>query len=221
MESFSVTVDIATPIQMGAYPLHLDGLLYWILEEEFDYDRDKALKMLDTLLAKKDGVFLSSSMAAYLTRFEMVTQGDTTYSGSLDWGEYPYPLRKKKVATSGGVYRNRIKTYNGISVPKIIFHGVGDIDKLERIFKMIPGVGMNAKRGAGEIIGFTVNREDEDYSFIDSEARLTRILPKKIYDKYGFDDKSATFENVNYQPPYSVISNTTLCAIPDFRVVRY
>lgn len=222
MKPFSVVFDIQTAIQMGPYPLHLDGLLFWMLEEQCSHDREAALSLLDTVLAKREGVYMASAMAAYLPRHEIAVQHDTTYSGRLDWGEYPYPTKKKKIMTAGGPYRNRIKTYQGILLKQVIFHGVGDLQMVETLLQMTPGVGMNAKRGAGEISAVNVQETDEDWSWVDINGSLARVLPMTVFSALQLPSSvTGSVEDVAFVPPYNK-SPPQPCLVPEvLRYLRY
>lgn len=211
MKPLEIQIATHTPVELGPYPLHLDGLLFWTLCAHTD-DADQALSLLKGMLAHKDGVFLASALAFVRTPLEPVTLRQAVHPTCFDWADWELPTDRKSVLELGGPFRARMTKYQAWSAPALIFHAVGDAVAIERVLRATPGIGTNSNKGSGEIRAVSVREVATDQSWF-CEGKLSRTLPIELCpDGAGLPMSARIF------PPYNR-GKSLNCFVPDFRVI--
>ena len=211
MKPLEIQIATHTAIELGPHPLHLDGLLYWCIFNHVQ-DQDQALSLLDTLLAKRDGIYCASALAFIRTPLQGVTAASNAYPTCIDWREWSLPTDKRSIMELGGPYRARLTKYQAWQSPAVVFHCVGDAKRIAQVLHAIPGIGTNSNHGSGEIRAFDIAHCAQDQSWF-CEGKLARILPAALAQ-----DHMATVINTRARPPYTT-SPEQECFVPDFRVI--
>jgi len=202
MIPFRLICNIGTPMQLGSHPLHLDGLLYWLAESY----TDKPISVLDTVLAKQDGIYKASALAFAPQPLEIVTYRSTKHPTCWSWNEWDMPLNAKSIVQKGGQYRARMTDYHSHVCSKVVFFGVGDIAKIKAIMATCNGLGRNSNQGMGEITSFEIEQMDHDYSWF-MDDQLMRALPMSLIP--ASIDQSTTIEGMaSIAPPYKSTATT-------------
>lgn len=211
MKPLEIQIATHTPVELGPYPLHLDGLLFWTLYAHTD-DAGQALAMLEGMLSRQHGVFQASAMAFARTPLEPVTLRQTVHPTCFDWSEWDLPTDRKSIMELGGPFRSRMTKYQAWAAPALIFHAVGDAKAIERVLRATPGIGTNSNKGSGEIRAVSVREVATDHSWF-FQGELARTLPVEL-----FPDGPGLPMQARITPPYNV-GKTVSCFVPDFRVI--
>lgn len=209
MKPLEIQIATHAPIELGPYPLHFDGLLYWAIFNHVQ-DCEEALSVLDTMLAKRDGVYCASAMAFIRTPLQGVTTATNAYPTCTDWREWGLPTNKNTVMELGGPYRARLTKYQAWNAPAVVFHCVGEPERIRQVLHTLPGIGTNTNHGSGEIRAFSIEPCNTDQSW-QCEDVLARTLPGHLADGHPLQSSRCT-------PPYTS-SPEQPCAVPDFRVI--
>ncbi len=86
--------------------------------------------------------------------------------------------RYKKVYITGGPERLRLNKHQAYYSPYLVFHGVGDIARIERLVQFhCQRIGVNANSGSGTVKQMAIKEIDQDFSFIDAHGQVARNLP--------------------------------------------
>lgn len=225
MKPISILLTIVSPIELPKFPIHLDGLLYWALNE-LGMDKSK----LDEILKQTDGIYHASSLRHIRTPTTPVVTTSNAHVTTSEWPEFEGELMErvtskkgvtklkevKKIVFKTGSYRRRISIQNGLKVAEVEFHAVGDAQKIHWLLDSLGFIGLANKRGFGEIGSIAISEIEQDLSWFDEDGKLARILPvthlKAEADRY-------LQQSCRIKPNYADATNPlVMSCIPDFRL---
>lgn len=218
---FMVTFGIQTPIQVSPYPIMLDGLLYYVIEQlhHLEDNKDGVVEILSDLLDCEQGVFKASSALLVRNDTRSITTGVASHPTCIDWENYPFELSKRKVlVVKSGPYRNRMTKYTTIMPLAVRFYGVGDAEKLRFYFQSVFGLGRSYNQGYGQVgsmVLTTIDRDQSWYGDATGIKTLHRHLPVGLVENGNVDVDLTTLEKDmgNLYVPYHLDSEG-LCYRP-------
>jgi len=214
-QPFEVIFGLKTPMQTTPYPIMLDGLLFYTIEQlhRIEDDKDRVLKILDTLLDTDEGIYKASSGILVRNEVQSITTGMASHPTCLDWEDYPFAYQKRTVLiTKGGKYRKRLTKYATIAPLAVRFYGVGDIEQLRFYLESVFGLGRSYSQGYGEVGSLIINPIDQDQSWLGDVTgvkTLHRHLPVSLVETYDMNVDKNTLEVAvcNVHAPYHLDSN--------------
>lgn len=193
---FELVFETGSPVILNQYPLHFDGLLSNICYKHTGCPQE-GLEMLQELLLRSEmyGLYHASSMAFGVNSTQGVVASYRHYVGSMKTGKQlrddlisPTTLNKncdacyRKLTVAGGPERNRLRKYAAYHSPYLVFHGVGDIRRVEPLIRFYCSkLGVNANSGAGTVRSFSIKEIQHDYSLFDERGELARNVPIQMY----------------------------------------
>ena len=217
MKPFELIFEIGSNIILRNKCIHLDGLLSNVCYRHTCCS-GKALKMLDDLLLfdNRHGMYHASSMALGVTAEQSIVACTRHYIGSMKSGKQlrsdiisPTKTTAKgyeqyrKVNVQGGPERNRLSRHQAYYSPYIIFHGVGDIAKIDRLVQFhCARIGSNAGSGAGTVDNINMREIDTDLSIVDSHGQIAKNLPVSWIRESGSNVSFARSEQLPIRAPY-------------------
>ena len=218
-EPFLATLEMVTPVILRA-SLTLDAIL---IGENALYVGDAAA-IRDVPLAKRNGVPLASQ--AYLDAVDMITVHKAVTMRQTEASRMPLHAIAlgRRASFSGEAYKNTLNTYEGISVRRIVFAGVGDTDAIRDVLEDVRGIGTRRADGFGMISSCTVEPFDADpaiWGLVDPEGEPMRPVPLAMWANLG-GTRSPVIQAVRARPFYWDVRNPAeACAVPpDMDAVR-
>lgn len=211
-QPFCVDFTLRSPMQVPRFPIMLDGLVYYMVQDLHGFDETQAssqqiLAIVDDLLAKDQGIYKASSGILVRTSTQAITSGVAVHPTVMNWEDYNYRLpARKTLVTKSGPYRSRMGKYNTISLNAIRFYGVGDTDKLQFYLSSAFGLGKSVPQGYGEVGEMVLRPIQDDFSWIGNatgETLLHRHLPADIANQlpgFNVDDHDIDYRSMT--PPY-------------------
>ncbi|GIC77625.1 hypothetical protein [Moritella sp. F3] len=189
---FELMFEVGSPIILGRHPIHLDGLLSNLCYKHTGCPQE-ALTMLKELLTW-DGehqIYHASAMAFGVHAEQGISATTRNYVGNMKSGKQlrddliaPTKVTKqgvssyRKLQILGGPERNRLNKHAAYHSPYVIFHGVGDITKIEALVRFYcTRLGVNANSGSGTIKSFSIRAIETDLSLIDGTGTHARNMP--------------------------------------------
>lgn len=192
MTPFELIFETGSPVTLRKHPIHLDGLLSYILYKHTSCPT-RALTLLPELLLydQHHGIYHASALAFGVTPEQGITAQHRHYVGNMIHGKHLRddritPSRTqpdgtehyRKIITAGGPEKSRLNKYNAWHAPYLVFHGVGDIQRIAPLVQFYcTRIGVNANSGSGTIRNRWINPIDQDYSLIDAHGQIARNLP--------------------------------------------
>jgi hypothetical protein len=197
MTPFKVTCHVATPMQLGSHPLHLDGLLYWLaIEHQAD-----AQDVLDVCLDQQAGIYKASALCFAPQPLEIVTTRAASHPTCWKWNEFSLPTSAKTIVQKGGPYRSRMTSYTAYQCSQVVFFGVGDMTKIQALLSTCNGLGRNSNQGWGEITAIEIEPMDQDCSWF-MDDQIMRTLPLDLIPS-NTDTSHALQGLASIAPPYT------------------
>lgn len=218
MRPFQLVFELGSNISLRGHALHLDGLLSHVCFRHTGCT-EKGLAMLDDLLLfnKAHGIYHGSAMAFGVTPEQSIIARSRHYVGSMFHGrdlrdETLLPLKVsaagkeqyRKINIFGGPEKLRLNKYPAYYSPYVVFHGVGDIARIDRLVEFhCSRLGVNANSGGGTINHMAIKEIDQDYSFIDAHGQVARNLPVSFFQE-GLPASPCGELNLNDSEPLPV-----------------
>lgn len=179
MVSFSMEIQLVTPVIMPAYPIHLDGLCWWALKQHLPEEHIE--QAIEGLLSRDaDGVFKASAMKFVVSEHKALTAHEETYSDCWKWehGSLFGSGKQSNIRINGGPYRRRMQTWYAIHADSVAFTGEGDPAAIaDLIGHSILGIGRNYRRGAGRLGNITWHERDQPFQMVNQEGVPERTIP--------------------------------------------
>ncbi len=147
MKPFELVFELGSNISLRGHALHLDGLLSNACFRHTGCT-EKALAMLDELLFfnKEHGIYHASALAFGVTAARSIVARTRHYVSAMHHGrdlrdDTLSPLKVsltgkeqyRKINIFGGPEKLRLNKYQAYYSPYVVFHGVGDIDRIDRL----------------------------------------------------------------------------------------
>lgn len=192
MKPFELVFELGSNTSLRGSAIHFDGLLSNVCFRHTG-STDKALSMLDDLLLfdQEYGIYHASALAFGVTAEQSIVARTRHYVGSMrhrddlrdetlqpTWLSSTGQERYKKVYITGGPERLRLNKHQAYYSPYLVFHGVGDIARIERLVQFhCQRIGVNANSGSGTVKQMAIKEIDQDFSFIDAHGQVARNLP--------------------------------------------
>ena len=233
MTPFQIEIELKSPILIKRW-LRLDGLLWHCLFAHYG-DPEKAVDALPDFLETTPGGYYKASTLAFATQGATLKPGysegiidnvvavNRATTGIMRSGSDLSPelfapnssngKRYVKVQVKGGPYKNRLDTHPCLHADKVLFHGVGEGNKIADLIDFyIPALGVNANIGFGTIGAVSCRPTANDYSLIDHKGRPARPLP--VSDYQALSERPAQQGPAILNPPFRDQSEV-LCALPE------
>lgn len=193
MKPFELTFELGSNITLRDSAIHMDGLLSNVCFRHTGCT-EKALSMLDDLLLFNQdyGIYHASALAFGVTEKQSIVACTRHYVGNMRHGDdlrdetlqptwMRTPARAERyrnVYIKGGPERQRLNKYQAYYSPYLVFHGVGDIARIERLVQFYCArIGVNANSGSGTVKQMAIKEIGQDFSFIDAHGQVARNLP--------------------------------------------
>ena len=196
MKPFQLVFELGSNLSLRDSAIHFDGLLSNICFRHTGCT-ETALAMLDDLLLFNDeyGIYHASAMAFGVTPEQSIVARTRHYVGAMVNGKdlrddiiLPTKIgsrgkeQYRRVNVSGGPEKLRLNKYRAYYSACVVFHGVGDIARIERLTQFhCARIGVNANSGGGTINQMVIREIDQDYSFIDVHGQVARNLPCSFF----------------------------------------
>lgn len=205
--AFKLVISLATPFVMSRPRTTLDSLLSAAVF------RETGLMGTDTIphipLVREEGIFKGSCAFIAGNYSHTTVQRVMTLRGGNDLSEEHFaPQSKGKVKrylavdTKRGEYKSNMSNYAGMDARTVVFFGVGDPERVvDLIQNNLPGLGRRANAGAGEIVGVTWKRMEEDYSWVTASGLPARPLPLALWNKISAN-RQVPVADLTVQVPY-------------------
>ncbi len=199
-----------------AYPIHLDGLLYWAISQFVD--EVGVFQELDRILDQSHGVY-RASQALYVksNQFNLIPVF-AQRATRTNWLEYDqnigFTKAKKSIKEAEGVFVKRLDTFMAVQAKKIIMFAYGNAVGIKWFLDSLIGVGRQANAGFGEIDSVQIQSIQSDYSWF-HDGRLNRVLPVRVVDQ-KLDDP---IRNARYKPNYKTTEFAD-CYIPTIQTYK-
>ena len=188
MKPFELVFELGSNITLRNHAIHLDGLLSNACYRHTGCS-EKALTLLDDLLLfdAKHRMYHGSAMAFGVTPEQSITARTRHYVGVMrlrDDTLLPSKIspsgteQYRKITVNGGPERSRLNKYQAFYSPYLVFHGVGDIERIDRLVQFhCSRLGVNANSGSGTVNHVAIKEIDQDFSCIDAHGQIARNLP--------------------------------------------
>ena len=217
MTPLKLTWKLATPIVVGAYPLHLDGLIGFAVAQEkrqadlssawvksVDLDLPLEREVRNGLDCWKASVLLPVEPGEHSMRFWTRRSDPYDYAVRLKAGQLDvktkFPLKPYGIRfdTARGTFKQMFKFFPVRSVSELLAWCVGDMDRLTELLSPEAGfityLGPKTRMGFGRIVDFTIE--------VDARAHakwLNRVLP--------WPEKGCVSVEAAIKMPYWELSN--------------
>lgn len=188
MKPFELVFELGSNISLRSSAIHLDGLLSNVCFRHTGCT-EKALSMLDDLLLfdTDHGMYHASAMAFGVTPEHSIIARTRHYVGAMRLRDDTVAPNKvsssgtelyRKININGGPEKLRLNKYQAYYSPYLIFHGVGDIARIDQLVQFhCARIGVNANSGGGTVNHIAIKEIDDDFSFIDGQGQIARNLP--------------------------------------------
>ncbi|MGI2030017.1 hypothetical protein [Endozoicomonas acroporae] len=192
MKPFQLVFELGSNISLRDSAIHLDGLLSNVCFRHTGC-LEKALSMLDDLLLfdQEHGIYHASALAFGVSPEQSIVARSRHYVGAMRSGRelrddliLPTQTTRagkeqyRKITVAGGPEKLRLNKYQAYYSPYVVFHGVGDIARIDRLVQFhCCRIGVNANSGGGAINQMAIKEIQQDYSFIDVHGQVARNLP--------------------------------------------
>lgn len=195
MTPLRLTWTLATPIVVGAYPLHLDGLIGFALAQEMrqadplsswiesvDLELPLEREVRGKLGCWKASVLLPSEPSEHSMRFWTRKSDPYDYAVRLEAGQLDvktkFPLKPYRMQfdTARGTFKQMFKFFPVRSVTELSAWCVGDLNRLSELLAPEAGyityLGPKSRMGFGRIVQFDIEVDES------AEAKwMSRVLP--------------------------------------------
>lgn len=194
-----IEVDIAiSVIQSNNCPIHLDSLLYSVLEQHFD-SHEQVMAEMDKILSKSQGVYHASQAL-----FQRNSSFKFLNHAFLNSKNLSNTIYKKNFI----VFGQKLAQVLNFKFNKTVFFAHGNAEKISFYLRTINEHRNESLSWLSAIRLLKVERVVEDSSwFIDD--KLNRILPTSIF----YDSRNEPIRKCKYQPNYKV-GKATDCYVP-------
>lgn len=217
MKKLHISVELQSPIALPKYPIHLDALLFEAIKDNSDMDFASITCILDTILAKEDGVYKASAMRFVKSNHFPLKTFEWALATRTHWEDWQFSQheKSKNIITKGGGFRKRVTTYNVILTKYVDFHATGNIAQIKYLLEALGFIGRLNNQGFGEIANIQIEEIEADYSFFDEQGDLARCLPVSLVND---EQKNKNIQVKNsITPPYQH-SERVLSILPSFRL---
>lgn len=216
MKPFELTFKLGSNLTLRNKVLHLDGLLSNVCYRHIGCP-EKALTMLDDLLLfnPEHRMYHASAMAFGVTGEQGIIACSRYYVGNLKHGkqlrdDLILPTKTtgkgeqyRKINIQGGPEKNRLNKHQAYYSPYIIFHGVGDVDKIDKLVQFhCSRIGSNAGSGSGTVDSIRVREIEADFSFVDAHGQIAKNLPLSWIEQSNQKLNFARTEQLPIKAPY-------------------
>ena len=202
-------MNLTTPmVYSDAFPLHLDGLLYWAILQFME--ENKVQDELNRIIQLTNGVYRASQALFVKSNRNNLTVEHTNRVTRTAWREYElgFSKSKKSIKECEGPFRKRLDTFMAIKANKIIFFAQADVALVQWYLNSLMGIGRHTNSGFGEIDNIIINNIEQDNSWF-LNGMLNRVLPISCLS----EPLNNPVRTIRYKPNYKT-SEQVDCYIP-------
>jgi CRISPR type IV-associated protein Csf3 len=178
-----LTWELATPMVVGAYPLHLDGLIAFAMSQEakqidfesWDDQADLILPIQREVRANqrcwKASALLPTEPGEHSMRFWTRKSDAYDYATRLKAGhlnvktKFPLKPYAVKFDTARGTFKQMLKFFPVRQIHQVQAYCVGDMDRLAELLAPESGyityLGAKARMGYGRIKSFSIDADEQ------------------------------------------------------------
>ena len=218
MKPFELVFELGSNISLRGSAIHLDGLLFNVCFRHTGCP-EQALSMLDELLLfdNAHGIYHGSAVAFGVTPEHSIVASTRHYVGAMRHGRElrddiiaPNQISRtgkelyRKITITGGPEKLRLNKHQAYYSPYVVFHGVGDIARIDRLVQFhCARIGVNANSGGGTVRHTLIREIDQDYSCVDGLGQIARNLPVSWF-KEGLKASPISGLNLDESEPLPV-----------------
>lgn len=215
MQPYRVRFMLATPVALNHPWLHWDGILLHLMQLRLrgrDYyalpTKVPAPPPLEDELRRRlglDGPIPRASISFFGPEARMSAQH---YYKRFEERGFP---AKRRIPVGSGHYRQHNLLWVLVSAAWCEFYGYGDIDLVEELLQLLPGLGNDVRVGWGAIASWSIEPLPEDRSLV-CDGRAMRPIPVRFLAEW--DDEVP----LAWRAPYWAAEHVERCAPPGTRV---
>jgi hypothetical protein len=123
-----------------------------------------------------------------------------------------------KLTVAGGWAKSLNLPLPTLATPWLDFHMVGDLDLVKRLLHDVRGLGRDASRGLGSVLGFEI-REHEGSVLVANGVPLRSIPVDEGKSDLGINFDACEVRPATTYAPYWHRASVTLCAVPKVRTL--
>ena len=221
MKPFIVKGYLKSPVVIGQRSPNLAGILFHCCFLHTSCE-DEAGQLLSSILKLTDGVYHASDMLFGVNVHQnlIASQYSTvgvmnSYSDLTEAHIKPNGCNGKysKVKVEGGPSKARLNTHKAYFAKSVIFHGLGDVDKIIKLIEYyIPAVGLFSN---GKVDDWQIQEIDSDQSFYIPKPQGGATLINRIpIDSDLLQHPYDVSEVVSLSPPFYRSKLQGECALP-------
>jgi hypothetical protein len=211
LEPLKVTFRLRSPLALGFPWINLDSLLLHVkLREELGEKYYTLPTKIPAKIVEEYELPLKRWRDIYAASVSLI-DNTATLPGEYRVFSYfkrgDFPFTRGKLRRGSGFFKDFYLRQPYIPAKSVIFYCVGEKEEVERLAKMVTGLGKDRNIGFGLIKDATVEEAEEDCS-VTCRGLAMRPIPVSYLESYTEATQLA------YKPPYWAKENITLCAVP-------
>lgn len=118
-----------------------------------------------------------------------------------------------KIQRAGGDFRAFVDKYDAYAPEYAVWFGCGDLSAVERLLRLLPGIGKKSAQGYGQIKEYLVIPIPRDRSLMLEDGTPARPVPLSIWEQIPAA-RGGRHDAITFRPPYWDTRGTEMCAIP-------